>query len=106
MAAIPERVQQIVQEYVHKISCQIPVKKAILFGSYAKGTFETDSDVDLAIFSEYFEQMDRVEGIHYLLLQAMDYGIDLEPIAFTEKEYRTPLGIVAEILDTGIEIPV
>jgi UTP:GlnB (protein PII) uridylyltransferase len=58
----------------------IPVKKAVLFGSYAKGTFDEGSDVDLAIFSDYFEQMDRVEGIKFLLMHAMDYHIDLEPI--------------------------
>lgn len=106
MVKIPQEVYQIIHDYVKKISCQIPVKKAVLFGSYAKGTFEPDSDIDLAIFSEYFEQMDRAEGIYFLLLQAMDYGIDLEPIAFTEEEYKVPIGIVTEIIDTGIEISV
>ncbi|QQE76712.1 nucleotidyltransferase domain-containing protein [Brevibacillus composti] len=33
-----------------------------MFGSYAKGTFDVGSDLDLSIFSDYFDQMDRVEG--------------------------------------------
>jgi predicted nucleotidyltransferase len=82
-----------------------PIKKAILFGSYAKGNNNPDSDVDLAIFSGYFEGKARVEGITFLLMNAMEYKIDLEPIAFTDKEYEERLGIVAEIIDTGIEIP-
>ncbi|MFY0546328.1 nucleotidyltransferase domain-containing protein [Brevibacillus composti] len=106
MAAIPAEVKRVVEEYVRNISQLIPVKKAVLFGSYAKGTFDEGSDVDLAIFSDYFEQMDRVEGIKFLLMHAMDYHVDLEPIAFTEKEYAMKEGIVGEILKTGVEIAV
>lgn len=85
---------------------RFPIKKAILFGSYAKGTFDKDSDIDLAIFSDYFEKMDRVEGTAFLLLTAMDYDVDLEPIAFTAKEYMEPTGLVQEIIDTGKDIPI
>jgi predicted nucleotidyltransferase len=106
MSQIPEKVKNVVRNYLNKIGNQIPVRKAILFGSYAKGTFDEESDVDLAIFSEYFEGTSRVEGITYLLLNAMDYDIDLEPVAFTDKEYDERLGIVDEIIKTGIEIQI
>jgi predicted nucleotidyltransferase len=95
-----------VEEYVRRISQLIPVEKAVLFGSYAKGTYDEGSDVDLAIFSDHFERMDRVEGITFLLTHAMDYDIDLEPVAFTAKEYSHPEGIVDEIIKTGVEIAV
>jgi predicted nucleotidyltransferase len=95
-----------VRNYLNKIGNQIPVRKAILFGSYAKGTYDVESDIDLAIFSEHFEGASRVEGITYLLINAMDYDIDLEPVAFTGKEYDERLGIVDEIIKTGIEIPI
>lgn len=36
----------------------------------------------------------------------MDYDIDLEPVAFTAKEYFHPEGIVDEIIKTGVEIAV
>jgi predicted nucleotidyltransferase len=106
MAPIPQNVSEILSDFVHKISKQIPVKKAILFGSYAKGMNKPDSDVDVAIFSDYFENLSRVEGIAFLLMNAMEYPIDLEPLAFTEKEYEERLGIVEEIIRTGIDIPV
>jgi predicted nucleotidyltransferase len=106
MAQIPEKVSNVVKDYLGKISTQIPVRKAILFGSYAKGTFDDGSDIDLAIFSEHFEGTSRVEGITYLLINAMDYDIDLEPVAFTGKEYDERLGIVDEIIKTGIEIQI
>jgi predicted nucleotidyltransferase len=91
---------------VNKIGKQIPVKKAVLFGSYATGNNDTGSDIDLAIFSEYFEGKSRVEGITFLLMNALEYKMDLEPVAFTNKEYDERLGIVAEIINTGNEIPI
>jgi predicted nucleotidyltransferase len=104
MAAIPSKVIESVKLFLTKISSEIPIKKAVLFGSFAKGTFDEDSDVDLAIFSDYFERTSRVEGITYLLIQAQEFDLDLEPVAFTEKEYEERLGIVDEILRTGIDV--
>ena len=104
MAPIPQEVKRAIRDYVDKIQQQIPVRKAILFGSFAKGTYDAGSDVDLAIFSDHFETMSRVEGITYLLMNAINYGLDLEPVAFTNKEYDERLGIMDEIVRTGIEV--
>ncbi len=104
MAAIPESIQQTIKDYIKQIRNQIPVEKAFIFGSYARGTYTSDSDIDLAIFSSHFENMERIEGFRFLFLQAMDYDIDLQPQPFTLQEFREPLGIVEEIITYGIEI--
>ena len=104
MAALPSPIKQVIQDYVTKISSQIPVEKVILFGSYAKGTFDSDSDIDIAIFSNHFRKMDEIEGFRFLFTQAMDYDADLQPLAFTMEDYENPMGSVEEILKTGIEI--
>ena len=104
MDKIPQSVQKIIQEYIEALGKQIPIKKAILFGSYAKGNTNQYSDVDIAIFSDYFKDMSRVDGIYFLLLSAMDYDMDIEPQPFTMDEYDQPAGLVAEILKTGIEL--
>jgi predicted nucleotidyltransferase len=106
MVAIPPKILESIKHFLMKVSLEIPVKKAVLFGSFAKGTYDEESDVDLAIFSDYFEKISRVEGTTYLLIQAQEFDLDLEPVAFTEKEYEERLGIVDEILRTGIEIQV
>ena len=106
MAPIPQNVIDEIHQFVNKIGKQIPLKKAVLFGSYAAGNNDIGSDIDLAIFSEYFEGKTRVEGITFLLMNAMEYKIDLEPLAFTDREYDEQLGIVSEITNTGIEIPI
>jgi len=48
--------------------------------------------------------MSRVDAIQFLLLRAMDYDIDLELQPFTMDEYKDPVGLVQDILRTGIEI--
>ncbi|MEN6324674.1 MAG: nucleotidyltransferase domain-containing protein [Syntrophomonas sp.] len=104
MVNIPEAVRSGVEKYMERIRQEIPVDKAILFGSYASGTFDDGSDIDLAIFSNYFQGMKRVDSIAFLLGHAIDYDLDLEPLAFTPDEYSERLGMVDEILKTGIEI--
>lgn len=104
MDKIPQSIQKIIEEYLSELSKQIPIQKAILFGSYAKGTPHQYSDVDIAIFSDYFKDMSRVDGIHFLILSAMDYDMDIEPQPFTMDEYDEPVGLVEEILKTGIEL--
>ncbi len=106
MDGIPKSVQKVIEDYIIKLSKEIPIKKVFLFGSHAKGSTHKYSDVDLAFFSDYFKDMSRVDGIHLLLLHAMDYDIDIEPQPFTWEEYEDPDGIVAEILNTGIELQV
>ena len=106
MVRIPEPVQKVIEDYIIKLSKQIPLQKVILFGSYAKGTTHKDSDIDLAVFSDYFKDLSRVDGIYFLLLNATDFDIDLEPQPFTMDEYAEPVGLVQEILRTGIEIPI
>ncbi len=105
MATIPDSIQKIIEDFISKIGNQISVKKAILFGSYAKGNFTEESDIDIAIFSDYFEKIPDIEGFRFLFLQAMDYGVDIQPQAFTVKDYEEPMGIVEEIIKTGIELP-
>jgi len=104
MGAIPQEVLNITTEYINKFNQQIPVEKAILFGSYAKGNYAKDSDVDLAVFSPAFENMTRVDGLTFLLMQALGYKIDIQPQPFTMKDYMEQTGLVDEILRTGIEI--
>lgn len=105
MDRIPESIQKIIEDYIIKLSKVIPIEKVIIFGSYAKGNPHEYGDVDIAIFSDYFKNMSRVDGIYFLLLNAMDYDIDIEPQPFTVDEYNQSIGIVSEIVKTGIELP-
>ncbi len=105
MVKVPEKVKNIVEDYLEDLSSEIKIDKAILFGSYVKGNYNADSDIDLAIFSDSFKDMDRIESIKYLLKKARKYrGVDLQPISFTNQDYEERLGIIEDVLRTGIEV--
>jgi predicted nucleotidyltransferase len=107
MAEIPKDIRKIIENYLKDLSSEIDIDKAILFGSYAKGNYNSDSDIDLAVFSDAFKNVERVEGIKYLLKKARKYrGYDIQPISFTKQDYQEGIGIVKEVLKTGIEVPV
>jgi predicted nucleotidyltransferase len=50
MAQIPENIMSVSKQFVEKIKSEIPVTKAILFGSFVNGNYDEGSDVGLAIF--------------------------------------------------------
>jgi predicted nucleotidyltransferase len=104
MAKIPEEIREFIAEYLWDLRQEIPVERAVLFGSYAKGNCRKDSDVDLAIFSDFFKSMNRVNGISFLLQRVKNYQYDLEPIPFTMNDYNERDGFAAEVLKEGIEI--
>lgn len=105
MAQIPENINNAVREYISELSKEIPVQKAIIFGSYAHGDYYKDSDVDIAIFSDYFKDLSRVEGIKFLLARARKYSqLDFQPIPFTYRDYIERDGFVDEVLKEGVEI--
>ena len=106
MAKIPEEIKVFITEYLSNLRQEIPVEKAVLFGSYAKGNYRKDSDVDLAVFSDFFKSMNRVNGISFLLQRVKNYEYDLEPIPFTMNDYNERDGFVAEVLKEGVDLDI
>ncbi len=60
--------------------------RAILFGSYAKGDFNEASDIDLLIISD--ELPESLNERLSLLNQKRWETPEVEPIGWTEKEYK------------------
>lgn len=106
MASVPQPIQELIIDFLRKVSHQINVDKAILFGSYANGQYTSESDVDLAIFSNDFMGMEPIERFRFLFLNTIDYDFDLQPLAFTADDLMEPDGIVAEIINTGLEVAI
>lgn len=79
---------KVIDLLVHKFQ----VKKIILFGSLAKGNFDLDSDIDLAVegisASDYFHVLAKVNSVS-------DRWIDLKPIESLEPHF------LQRVLQTG-----
>lgn len=106
MATVPQATQEIIVDYLKRVGNLIRIEKVILFGSYARGQFNSESDIDLAVFSDDFMGMDAIDRFRLLFLPATDYGVDLQPLAFTAKDLLEPAGLVEDIINTGVEIAI
>jgi len=104
MAEIPHQVIESVKKFRERISSELKVRKAIIFGSYSKGTFSDDSDIDLCIIADDVDN----SYLATLKISPMIIGIDIriEPIVFSVKDYEedSDFGILKEIRENGVEI--
>ncbi len=85
----------------------IPVTKAILFGSFARGDYSETSDIDILIVSPEFDKNDEsYYGLLWKLTRVADYRI--EPIPVGEKRFNTDTGspVIESAKIEGIELRV
>lgn len=90
MARLPSRALKIVRAYVAALRKEIPIRRALLYGSYARGVAHDTSDIDIAIFSDAFQGRRRVDVIAYLVQKAAPFPLPIEPIGFPYKDYIRP----------------
>ena len=104
MAGIPPQVIESIKKFKEKISSDLNITKVILFGSYSKGTFSEESDIDLCIIAENVDN----PFLTTLRIAPKVIGIDLriEPLVFSSKDYEenSDFGILKEIKEKGIEL--
>lgn len=83
-----------------------PVKKIILYGSYAKGTNKNDSDIDVGVIIDLKDHLKRMEITSDLFHYSSEIDIDIEPKCIFYDEYLNSekASILNEIKKTGITI--
>ena len=93
---------KIAKRYIDSINKKYPIENAILFGSFAKGTNHSDSDIDIAII---FKTVDDIIDMQIeLLCLRSDDDLQIEPHPFTVSNFESTNPIVAEIMNIGSEI--
>lgn len=104
MATLPDKVITSVTELIRQLNANnLPINRAYVFGSYAKGQQSEWSDIDLALVSDYFEgnsYYDRRKVSPY----AIKIDIDLEVHPFRPEDFTTDNPFVEEIIETGIKV--
>ena len=105
MAVNSEALNQVAINYISDVRSAMPIDRVFLFGSYAKGTADEHSDIDLCFFSHSFENQRSVDVVIQLMKLARKYrGVDIEPHAFPTSELDNDNPFVKEILRTGKEL--
>lgn len=97
----------LVKKFKQKAGKIVKINKMILFGSRAKGNFSEESDFDLLIVSNEFEQKPfHKRAIELYAAWGEKYPLEL--ICYTEKEFKqkkaNPYSIAATAAKTGINI--
>ena len=101
---INSEIEDIVLKYVDKICKNYKVEAIILFGSYAKGTENEDSDIDIAIVIDKFKDNIIDEEVEFMnIRKGIDYRIEPHIIRIDDyKNVTTPF--VKEVINTGIKV--
>ena len=92
----------IARKYAALINNNYDCKQAFLFGSYAKGIQSEESDIDIAIILNEFENTMDIQLELMRLRRKIDSRI--EPHPFREKDFNNSNPIAHEILMHGQRI--
>ena len=83
-----KNVEIIVHEFVKALKTHnIRVDKAVLFGSYAKNSANSDSDIDIAIISPDLGKNFVKEAV-FLKKISQDIDLDISPRPYSAEEYK------------------
>jgi predicted nucleotidyltransferase len=104
MAVKADKAVKLVRKYIGELERnKIPIEKAILFGSYAKGHAKAESDIDVALVSEVFSG-DRFEDRRKIIPLRRKIDNRIEPLPFKPEDFESGGILVEEIKKTGIVV--
>ena len=99
-------VREKVLRFYQSVRQLFPIKKVLLYGSYAKGRAREHSDIDIAVVVDEADHSKRIEITAKLFHSAFDIDAAIEPKCIFWDEYKDhdKASILSEIISTGIEI--
>ena len=106
MVASTDSIMSIVKRYVEELrKHDIPIREALLFGSYVKGTIREESDIDVALILDVFTG-DRFEDRRKIVPLRRKIDNRIEPMPFSPLSFSRGGILVDEIKRTGVKIPI
>lgn len=101
--AINKEILNSINEFIKEIKKHYNITTIILFGSYAKGTENEDSDIDIAVISDDFE--DIYECMANLMGMTWDIDARIEPHPIKKKDFEEESDyFIKEVINTGIKV--
>ena len=94
----------IAQRYALAVKANYSNTRIILFGSYARGNANEDSDIDIAVILKDYNNLIDTQLELMRLRRKIDSRI--EPHPFRESEFSQTNPIVSEIIKYGQEITI
>ena len=94
----------IAHQYASLIKSNYDCQQIFLFGSYVKGTYHEDSDIDIAVILKEFKNPIETQLELMRLRRKIDSRI--EPHPFREKDFNMTNPVAHEILKYGQRIDI
>jgi len=107
MAQARQTIKNTVLKYIRNLEALgISVQKVIIFGSQANGTYNKDSDIDIAVISGNFEKMGLWEKAKYLGKAARGIPYPIEAIGFSPSQLQNSEQgtLLDEIKKSGVSL--
>ena len=99
---VNQSILETAERFAKLIPSNLMVKKAYLFGSYAKGIEQEGSDIDIAIVLGNMPDFFAAQMQMMRLRRKVDLRIEPHPIS--EKDFNATNPFALEIQKTGIEL--
>ena len=94
---------KIIDQYLKLLkTTDIKVEEAYVFGSYVRGNFHENSDIDLALVIS--DLNDRFEMQTELLKLGRNFDYIIEPHPFNKKDFNHLHPLTHEILTLGVRV--
>ena len=102
---IPKKIKKNVQDYLDYLkNSGMPIEKAFVFGSYAKGKQNKWSDVDLCIISPRFKNSANLLEYLWAKKRERDTNAGISPVGFHPKDFVNEDPLAWEVKKNGIAI--
>lgn len=95
---------KVIKKFLDEARKEILIQKVIVFGSYAKGKADKDSDIDIAIISSDFNRLKPIERLTLLgKIAWRAHTTQIEALGYTPEEYKraTKFDFLWEIKQNG-----
>lgn len=84
---MPEDIKSILKDFIVKVRERLSNVEVYLFGSYARGDWLRDSDIDLVVISSSFRNID-VSRRYSIVRSLLPAKVSIELLLYTPEEFK------------------
>lgn len=93
-----DQLYELINEFVQRVRTRHALKRAYLYGSYARGTAHPGSDIDIALIFNHLDHVGVFDEAFEVFHEAQEFNPDIEPVCFEEEEFDAALAPIAHII--------